>query len=146
MISVPGWEHLLCQLKNRDYSILTIGGPQISNSEAIRVGSMALTDFTRPGRLEDVFNTMLRAGDNHEQAGVPGKTRLPITPVILRMIYKEWEVDSSWDHSMLWACICLCFFEQERQSLKATPALTHSGICLSQMLRRTAQLTHRSSE
>ena len=34
----------------------------------------------------------------------------PITPVILRKIYMEWEADANWDHSILWAYTCLCFF------------------------------------
>ena len=46
----------------------------------------------------------------NDQAGVLGKTRLPITPVILRKIYWEWEENCTWDHLVVWACMCLCFF------------------------------------
>ena len=49
-------------------------------------------------------------GLNRDQPGVPGKTRLSITPAILGKIYVEWEDDCTWDHSMPWACMCLCFF------------------------------------
>ena len=44
------------------------------------------------------------------QAGVPSKPRLPITPAILQRIREEWNNSKEWDHIMLWAAMCLCFF------------------------------------
>ena len=42
-----------------------------------------------------------------EQAGLPKKTRLPITPAILRQIRQKWECHSAeWDYIMLWAVVC----------------------------------------
>lgn len=56
-------------------------------------------------RLELVIRGMKRM-----QAGLPSKPRLPITPAILRRIRAEWEHSKEWDHIMLWAMMCLCFF------------------------------------
>ena len=39
-----------------------------------------------------------------------GKPRLPITPPILRRIHTRWDQSMEWDHIMLWAAMCLCFF------------------------------------
>ena len=44
------------------------------------------------------------------QASVPSKPRLPITPAILQRIRAEWNNKKEWDHIMLWAAMCLCFF------------------------------------
>ena len=44
------------------------------------------------------------------RASVPSKPRLPITPAILQRIRAEWNNSKEWDHIMLWAMICLCFF------------------------------------
>ena len=44
------------------------------------------------------------------QAGVPSKPRLPITPAILQRIREKWNNSKQWDHNMLWAVMCLCFF------------------------------------
>ena len=44
------------------------------------------------------------------QAGLSSKPRLPITPAILQKIRIEWDQSKEWDHIMLWAMMCLCFF------------------------------------
>ena len=44
------------------------------------------------------------------QAGIPSKPRLPITPAILHRIRVGWNNSKKWDHIMLWAVMCLCFF------------------------------------
>lgn len=56
-------------------------------------------------RLELVMRGMKRS-----QTGIPSKPRLPITPAILRKIRAEWDRSEEWDHIMLWAAMCLCFF------------------------------------
>ena len=56
-------------------------------------------------RMELVIRGMKRM-----QAGVPSKPRLPITPAILQKIRAEWHNSKEWDHIMLWAVMCLCFF------------------------------------
>jgi len=56
-------------------------------------------------RLELVIRGMKRL-----QAGLPSRPRLPITPDILRRIRTRWEGSQEWDHIMLWAAMCLCFF------------------------------------
>ena len=49
-------------------------------------------------------------GLKKEQAGLPKKTRLPITPAILRQIRQKWESHGAeWDYIMLWAVVSLCF-------------------------------------
>ena len=53
---------------------------------------------------------MLR-GVRKEQAGIPTRPRLPITPAILRKLRQVWSRDAtSWDSIMLWAACCLGFF------------------------------------
>ena len=49
-------------------------------------------------------------GMKTELAGKPVKPRLPITPALLRKISAIWEHSEEWDHIMLWAAMCLCFF------------------------------------
>ena len=50
-------------------------------------------------------------GLKKEQAGLPKKTRFPITPAILRQIRQKWESDGAeWEYIMLWAVVSLCFF------------------------------------
>ena len=50
-------------------------------------------------------------GLKKEQAGLPKKTRLPITPAILRQVRQKWESHGAeWDYIMLWAVMSLCFF------------------------------------
>ena len=56
-------------------------------------------------RLELVVRGLKR-----EQAGIPPKPRLPITPVILRQVHAVWKDSHEWDDIMLWAVMCLCFF------------------------------------
>ena len=57
-------------------------------------------------RLELVVRGLKR-----DQAGQPKKTRLPITPTILKKIKQKWQVHGTeWDYIMLWAAVCLCFF------------------------------------
>ena len=43
-------------------------------------------------------------------AEVPSKPRPPITPAILQKIKAKWHNNKEWDHIMLWAAMCLCFF------------------------------------
>ena len=50
-------------------------------------------------------------GLKKEQAGLPKKTRLPITTAILRQIRRKWESHGAkWDYMMLWAVVSLSFF------------------------------------
>ena len=56
-------------------------------------------------RLELVIRDMKQM-----QAGVPSKQWLPITLAILQSIRTEWNSSKEWDHIMLWAAMCLCFF------------------------------------
>ena len=56
-------------------------------------------------RLELVIRGMKQM-----QAGLSSKPRFPITPAILRKIRVEWDQSKEWDHIMLWAMMCLCFF------------------------------------
>ena len=56
-------------------------------------------------RLELVIRNMKQM-----QAGVPSKQWLTITPAILQSIRKEWNSSKEWNHIMLWAAMCLCFF------------------------------------
>ena len=44
------------------------------------------------------------------QASLPTRPRLPITPDILQKIRAKWDGSQEWDHIMLWAAMCLCFF------------------------------------
>jgi len=53
-------------------------------------------------KLELVIRGMKRL-----QASLPTRPRLPITPDIL---WKIWDCNQEWDHIMLWAAMCLCFF------------------------------------
>ena len=56
-------------------------------------------------RLELVIRGMKRL-----QASLPTRPRLPITPDILWKIRARWDRSQEWDHIMLWATMCLCFF------------------------------------
>lgn len=63
-----------------------------------KIGSMA--------RLELVVRGMKR-----EQAGLPTRARLPITPEILNRIQQHWKGRwEEWDVVMLWAAMTLCFY------------------------------------
>lgn len=42
--------------------------------------------------------------------GGPPRTRLPITPDLLKVMQKSWSPSSSRDGAMLWAAACMCFF------------------------------------
>ena len=72
---------------------------QISNDMGDpKIGSMP--------RLELVVRGMKR-----EQAGQPTRTRLPITPEILKRIRQYWKGrQAEWDIVMLWAAMTLCFY------------------------------------
>ncbi len=50
-------------------------------------------------------------GARKKAAGRPSRTRLPITPPILRQLKSVWERDPNrFDAAMLWAAPCMCFF------------------------------------
>ena len=50
-------------------------------------------------------------GTRKEQSGIPKRTRLPITPGILRKMLQVWNREpTSWNHRMLWAACCVGFF------------------------------------
>ena len=50
-------------------------------------------------------------GTKREQAGVEKRTRLPITPLILKKLRRVWNRNpSNPDHVMLWAVCCVGFF------------------------------------
>ena len=50
-------------------------------------------------------------GAKREQAGVPTRTRLPITPAVLEKLRSSWNRDpTNQRHVMLWAACCVAFF------------------------------------
>ena len=59
-------------------------------------------------KLEYVLKGVKR---EEAEKGVGSRTRLPITPSILRKLKQVWEVTAEeWDTRMMWAACCLCFF------------------------------------
>ena len=71
-------------------------------------------------------------GLKKEQAGLPKKTRLPITTAILRQIQQKWESHGAeWDYVMLWAVVSLCFFGFLRLGEVVVPS---DSICLLETL------------
>ena len=59
-------------------------------------------------KLEQVIKGI--KGIQAKQGSTP-RTRLPITPMILLKLREFWELNArSFDHIMLWAAACLCFF------------------------------------
>ena len=59
-------------------------------------------------KLEQVIKGI--KGIQTKQGSTP-RTRLPITPTILLKLREFWELNArSFDHIMLWAAACLCFF------------------------------------
>ena len=65
------------------------------------VASWPLLEYTLKGlKLQQARRKSLRS-----------KTRLPITPIIMRQLREVWEMESSQpDKIMLWAACCTCFF------------------------------------
>ena len=49
--------------------------------------------------------------DQAKKQPQPKRSRLPITPPILRRLRRVWDSDSqNWDNVMIWAACCTCFF------------------------------------
>ena len=81
-------------------------------------------------------------GINRELAGRPAKSRLPITPAILRSIRAGWDHSKEWDHMILWAAMCLCFFDflhageavaPDNSEFDPTQHLTYADIAVDSM-------------
>lgn len=64
-------------------------------------------------------------GAKRKLAGSPRRTRLPITPAILRLLRSSWErLPSRADAVMLWAASTLCFFAFLRMGEAVVPSDT----------------------
>lgn len=64
-------------------------------------------------------------GAKREEAekGAGSRTRLPITPDILRKLKRSWEEKANkWDTRMIWAACLLCFFAIMRIGKLAVPS------------------------
>ena len=72
---------------------------------------------SRP-RLEYVLRGIKR---DQAEKGQASRTRLPVTPSILRKLRRVW-TDDGWDTRMVWAACCLCYFGFLRISEMTAPS------------------------
>ena len=81
---------------------------------------MGELQFTSMPVLEHVLRGIKK---EHAKKAKPTLTRLPITPNILLKIRKIWEEDASnFDHIMLWAACCTCYFGYLRSGEICVPS------------------------
>ena len=79
-------------------------------------------------------------GTRKEQSGIPKRTRLPITPGILRKMLELWNREpTNWNHRILWAACCVGFIgflrsgeltAPEKEEFDASQHLTFKDIAV----------------
>ena len=106
---MPVSENKLCQF----VAFLRLKGPchQTAKSYLSAVRHLQIFQGMENSHISSMPGLELVIRDMKQmQAGVPSKQWLPITPAILQSIRAEWNSSKEWDHFMLWAAMCLCFF------------------------------------